>query len=495
MPVSKCPHNEKWRIGSGPCIYDTQETATAAYQAYLAQKNASEPTPDRIVGPTGIVGPTIIRTFVALPGDPRSEIELVPAGAWNHPIYGKFNVTAADLRQFEDNFNQRVYGQDVALDIEHQPSPEGAPGWIMSVRADDQRLYGRIEWTDYGERLLAQHRFRYISPEFYPEYTRAADGLKFRNVLTSAALTNRPFFKDLAPVTMMETGEQHVTAPVNEVRVFAGWGDSMGGNTMADDVTNNDQVSVTQAATAQTAGAGPGSPAPAGSSPSPTAQPIARSAPVTPKPDRIVGPTGVAQPIAGSAPVTPKPDRIVGPTGVAQPIAGSAPVTPEPDRIVGPTGGDEARRMYEHQQATIQGLEQRVALGEYREARAAVMESIRAWRFGEDQRGIIAPAQREALADFAMRFSDVPDKSVGPTGATAQISERQRFLDLIKGLVPVPMGARGFVAQEGQQSPEGELDTAARKKMTEIQGMTYGDAVRAVIAENPGLAQRGIEGE
>ena len=39
MPVSKC-QNGKWKIGTGPCMYDTKETADRAYQAYLAKKHS-----------------------------------------------------------------------------------------------------------------------------------------------------------------------------------------------------------------------------------------------------------------------------------------------------------------------------------------------------------------------------------------------------------------------------------------------------------------------
>jgi len=35
MPVIKCS-NGKWRIGSGQCVYDTEEKATQVWQAILA---------------------------------------------------------------------------------------------------------------------------------------------------------------------------------------------------------------------------------------------------------------------------------------------------------------------------------------------------------------------------------------------------------------------------------------------------------------------------
>lgn len=36
MPIIYCESNGKWRIGSGDCIYDTEEKAIEVYQAILA---------------------------------------------------------------------------------------------------------------------------------------------------------------------------------------------------------------------------------------------------------------------------------------------------------------------------------------------------------------------------------------------------------------------------------------------------------------------------
>ena len=38
MPVMKCPGTTKYRIGSGPCIFDSKEKADRAYKAYLYKK-------------------------------------------------------------------------------------------------------------------------------------------------------------------------------------------------------------------------------------------------------------------------------------------------------------------------------------------------------------------------------------------------------------------------------------------------------------------------
>jgi hypothetical protein len=39
MPVYKCSNN-KWRIGSGPCMYTSKANADKAYAAYKAKKHS-----------------------------------------------------------------------------------------------------------------------------------------------------------------------------------------------------------------------------------------------------------------------------------------------------------------------------------------------------------------------------------------------------------------------------------------------------------------------
>jgi len=41
MPVIKCGQN-KWRIGSGPCIYTSKAAAEKAYAAYRAAKHGGK---------------------------------------------------------------------------------------------------------------------------------------------------------------------------------------------------------------------------------------------------------------------------------------------------------------------------------------------------------------------------------------------------------------------------------------------------------------------
>jgi len=41
MPVKKCPGG-KYRIGTGPCVFDSKEKAQKAYRGYLFSKYGSK---------------------------------------------------------------------------------------------------------------------------------------------------------------------------------------------------------------------------------------------------------------------------------------------------------------------------------------------------------------------------------------------------------------------------------------------------------------------
>lgn len=55
MPVYKCP-NGKWRIGSGPCMYETKEKAEKAYRAYRAKKGSNSSMKEKIFEETVTFG-------------------------------------------------------------------------------------------------------------------------------------------------------------------------------------------------------------------------------------------------------------------------------------------------------------------------------------------------------------------------------------------------------------------------------------------------------
>jgi len=130
-------------------------------------------------------------------------IQLLRVGSWEHPQYGTIEVSGRDLELFVESFENGARKLDLAIDQEHQPE-KGAAGWINDLYKDGDGLFAEVEWTSLGKELLKDKRYKYISPELKFDYEDDETGENFQNVLFGAALTNRPFIKEMAPVAMSE---------------------------------------------------------------------------------------------------------------------------------------------------------------------------------------------------------------------------------------------------------------------------------------------------
>jgi hypothetical protein len=137
----------------------------------------------------------------------ESEIEILHAGVWEHPNYGEVKITEEDIDKFIQAFDDKVRRVDIAVDQEHMPE-KGAAGWYRSlskVFEDGKiKLKAIVEWTKLGTQLIQDGIFKYFSPEFDFAYEDQETHEQFENVLLGGALTNRPYFKSLAPVALSE---------------------------------------------------------------------------------------------------------------------------------------------------------------------------------------------------------------------------------------------------------------------------------------------------
>lgn len=111
------------------------------------------------------------------------------------------------LAKIVENWRANVRGVDVAIDQVHDPD-RGAAGWVRDLKIapsttqpGKQALFARVEWTPLGKELVGGGIFRYMSAEFGP-HKDAETGTEYSDVLYAATLTNRPFVKGLAPVTL-----------------------------------------------------------------------------------------------------------------------------------------------------------------------------------------------------------------------------------------------------------------------------------------------------
>jgi len=119
-------------------------------------------------------------------------------GTLDHPRYGRVAFTPARNATFVRHFNSGVYQRPVPITAEHQAKLSGALGWIQEVRlTEDGGVAARVEWTPRGRTLVEDGAFKYVSPEWYNEWTAPDTNKTYTDIITGGALTNRPVFKTL----------------------------------------------------------------------------------------------------------------------------------------------------------------------------------------------------------------------------------------------------------------------------------------------------------
>lgn len=120
----------------------------------------------------------------------------------------EFTITSKDLRQMEHTLSKR----EVMMDYEHwsarQDAPPGyakASGWIKKPAGIETLSNGKetlFGWTRFTAPMLTaifKNEYRYVSAE--PHWDEKDEhGKNIGTVLAAAAMTNRPFQKDLPPI-------------------------------------------------------------------------------------------------------------------------------------------------------------------------------------------------------------------------------------------------------------------------------------------------------
>ena len=136
-----------------------------------------------------------------------TDIEVLHAGKWEHPQYGTIEIREEDIDKFVNSFKTNVRKVNLAVDQEHMPE-KGAAGWFKRLQKTYEdgkaKLKATVEWTPLGKQLISDGIFKYFSPEFDFDYEDLETHDHFENVLIGGALTNRPYFKSLAPVALSE---------------------------------------------------------------------------------------------------------------------------------------------------------------------------------------------------------------------------------------------------------------------------------------------------
>lgn len=149
--------------------------------------------------------------FDELAENVSSWIMAMPLGKYNHPTYGKIDITPDRVQRFAANVNNGVRGIDLDIDYDHKEYGGEAAGWVRQAEPRNDGLWILVEWTTKAYEAIKSKAYRYFSPEFDDTWTHPSSGEKFKDVLFGGGITNRPFLKGIQPLNLSEdyykTGE------------------------------------------------------------------------------------------------------------------------------------------------------------------------------------------------------------------------------------------------------------------------------------------------
>nr|MBL8410818.1 hypothetical protein [Dechloromonas sp.] len=141
---------------------------------------------------------------------PTSWVTVTRTGDFTDPRYGKFSITPAMLAEMVKNFGERTYGQDIFVDVAHQPA-NGAAGKIIALTVEGDRLRAKVEWTRFGIEAVQEKGFAYLSAEYHENWRDNEQRNPHGCVLLGAGLVTRPCIKRLDPVQLSEADDGAVT--------------------------------------------------------------------------------------------------------------------------------------------------------------------------------------------------------------------------------------------------------------------------------------------
>lgn len=160
---------------------------------------------------TGNAGRTIrflsslpISLATSLAGDaPTSWVTVTRTGRFYDRRYGEFEITRKMLSEMVSNFEAGTYGQEIFLDVSHEPD-KGAAAKLLKLTIEGDRLRALVEWTRYGVEAVKGRGFRYLSAEFNENWQDNEQRATHGCVLLGAGLTIRPVIKKLDPISLSE---------------------------------------------------------------------------------------------------------------------------------------------------------------------------------------------------------------------------------------------------------------------------------------------------
>ena len=149
-----------------------------------------------------------------------STVEILIAGEWDHPVYGKIVVDRKLMDTMRRNFDRFKMAGRTPVDYNHgtenpnaSPEQAAAAGWIQKlVMVGEKSLQAVVKWNPSAVKMIKDGKYKLISPAFSTDYKHPQSKGTVGPWLKSVALTNTPFLKTtdggMKPVALSELAEQ-----------------------------------------------------------------------------------------------------------------------------------------------------------------------------------------------------------------------------------------------------------------------------------------------
>lgn len=134
------------------------------------------------------------------------DVQILRTGAWNHPAFGKFEVTSKTLSEMVKNYKAGIRRVKLFADEDHDPQHKALAEFVDVFKKGAGELWAKMKLTARGAQLLSDGAYHYFSSEFVRNYTDMETGTKASNLLLGGAFTNRPVVQGMQPILASESG-------------------------------------------------------------------------------------------------------------------------------------------------------------------------------------------------------------------------------------------------------------------------------------------------
>lgn len=134
-------------------------------------------------------------------------IQLYPYDSWDHPFFGTTTITPDAAKKFVENFDRKVYGQELHSDYEHgldRAKGTKASGKFLKVEAREDGCWALVQFTEQAKKEIDDGEWNYWSTSHYDTWTHPQTGEDHEFVLEGGALTNKPYVKGMVPLNFSE---------------------------------------------------------------------------------------------------------------------------------------------------------------------------------------------------------------------------------------------------------------------------------------------------